>query len=334
MRDVLDGLIAVAIVLGVVAVLTPASARALPELGPIVGLPAKPSPPADPSASRLFAPSSVWNAPVPANAPLAADSAALVARLARETSARGAWINTTEWSTPVYVVPASQRTVPVRVARADDRLNSDMAAVPIPRGARPAAGDDAQLTVWQPSTDTAWELWRARRGVLGRWSAEWGGRIDSVSTSPGWLRAPYGATATSLPLLGGLIMTSEMRSGRIDHALALAVPAPARRFVPPAQRGDGYDPAPDAIPEGTRFRLDPTVNVEALGLPPVGVAIARAMQRYGAIVRDRAGSVTFYAEDPAPTGGDPYPRIMGGQTPKQVLARFPWHRLQVVAPGR
>ena len=46
--------------------------------------------------------------------------------------------------------------------------------------------------------------------------------------------------------------------------------------VPPANRNDGSSTSDDAIPEGTRFRLDPTIDVTSLGLPPVGVTIAGA----------------------------------------------------------
>ena len=34
--------------------------------------------------------------------------------------------------------------------------------------------------------------------------------------------------------------------------------------------------------------------------------MAVAAQRYGIVVRDGAGAVTFYAEDPTPTGRNPF----------------------------
>jgi len=90
------------------------------------------------------------------------------------------------------------------------------------------------------------------------------------------------------------------RKARVG-VLALTIPEPAAgRFVWPANRTDGTSTSPTAIPEGTRFRLDPKLNVAALGLPPMGAAIALAAQRYGMIVRDRGGGVVLYAEDPRP----------------------------------
>jgi hypothetical protein len=140
-------------------------------------------------------------------------------------------------------------------------------SVPPPDDARPAAGTDGHLLVWQPATDRLWEFWKLRRASDG-WHARWGGAMSDVSRNAGYFPAPFGATGTGLPLLGGLIRASELRSGRIDHALALAIPkAKAGQFVWPAQRSDGSGTGPDAIPEGTRLRIDPRLDLSTLGLP-------------------------------------------------------------------
>ena len=56
--------------------------------------------------------------------------------------------------------------------------------------------------------------------------------------------------------------------------------------------------------------------------------MARAAQRYGIIVRDKSGSVTFYGE--APKSGDPWKSIYGGRQPSYFVDRFPWDKLQLV----
>jgi hypothetical protein len=43
--------------------------------------------------------------------------------------------------------------------------------------------------------------------------------------------------------------------------------------------------------------------------------------------------VSLYAEDPTPTGSNPYPSWFGGQSPAQVMQRFPWSRLEALAPN-
>jgi hypothetical protein len=283
-------------------------------------------------AALPFSPTSFWNAPLAGAAPVAPDSATLVAELERQVASAGAWINTYQYSTPVYTVPADQPTVRVQLDNGYPPLQADLESVPLPANASPAAGTDAHLTVYQPSTDTLWELWKAARQADG-WHARWGGRMTNVSTSPGYFAAPLGATGSSLPLLGGLMRIDELRAGHIDHALALAIPSAQKSvFTWPAQRTDGTAAAP-ALPEGTRLRIDPGVDVASLGLPDVARQMALAAQRYGIVVRDISGAVTFFGEDPTPSGSNPYPALYGSDRyADKVLAKFPWGRLQVLAP--
>lgn len=322
-----------------------------PPAGPLTGLlgggqqdPAAPAPaPAQVPAATVsedappFAPTSFWNTPLAADAPLDDLSATYVADIRSQLTTWLPWINTTKYSSPVYTVPADAPTTHVTLDKpgATD-LQAALDQVPIPAGAVAAAGSDATMVVWQPATDTLWELWQAQQRADG-WHAAWGGRMTAVSSSPGYYsgaQSRWGATASSLPVLGGLIRISELRAGHIDHALALALPqVRAAVYSWPAQRTDGTMLSPDAIPEGTRLRLDPTLDLSRLSLPPVTRMIAEAAQRYGIVVRDRAGSIAFYAEDPTPTGSDPYSGpngFFGGMYPSKLLAGFPWGRLQAL----
>src|SRR5262249_22316926 len=160
-----------------------------------------------------------------------------------------------------YRVPADQKTVRVTIrsgCSADPGLVDQLSAVPIPPTAVPASGGDHSLVIWQPDTDTDWELWNAQQDAGSNWSTCWGGRIDHVSRSSGAFPAPYGVAASGLSYLGGSLKLSELRSGRVDHALAVAVvDTTAGVQVAPATRNDGASSGGDAIPEGTRFRLDP-----------------------------------------------------------------------------
>jgi hypothetical protein len=302
---------------------------------------------------RLFAPTSVWNRALPDDAPLDPSSpqlvAALAAEAARETSAvTGPWISTTSYSTPFYVVGPQQPTVKVAL---DDptaswrvNLQAALGAVPIPPDALPARGTDAQLTVYQPATDRLWELWQARKLADG-WHAAWGGAIEHVSSSPGhfelasWPGATpnWGATASSLPLMAGTMTIAELTAGTIQHALAMEVPyARGGVYAWPAQRTDGRNADPTSLPEGARLRLDPKLDVRALRLPPLTQQMALAAQRYGIVVRDQSThAIGFYAEDPTPTGTNPYRPgqpggLFNGRYPSELLARFPWRSLRVL----
>jgi hypothetical protein len=318
-----------------------------PSGGRTVG--ARPAPPTGPPP-KLFARGSFWNKPLGRDAPADPASPALAHGFAEEIARErqqgiGPWIETTESSTPLYTVGHRVHRVRVKLdagpwaASFQGVLNQ---GVPMPTDARAAAGSDAHMTIYQPSSDTLWELWRAVRRPDG-WHASWGGAIRGVSRSagyysdaswPGHSQSNWGASATSLPIIGGVILTDELRRGRIDHALALDVPdARAGVFAWPAQRTDGGGDA-SVLPEGARLRIDPAVDLNSLGLPPLTLALARAAQRYGMVVRDRTHHATaFYAEDPGPSGGDPYRGpggLFDGQLPSALLERFPWDRLQVL----
>jgi hypothetical protein len=216
-------------------------------------------------------------------------------------------------------------------------LQQTWADVPIPPKARPAAGSDAQMVIWQPASDTMWEFWQMRHDSAG-WHAAWGGTIYHLSTNPGYYTAPqptWGATAPSLPLLGGLIRPSELASGHIDHALSLGIPqAQAEYFAWPAQRTDGSVYSRTAIPEGQRFRLDPHLNLNRIPMAPIVKMIAVAAQKYGIIIRDQAGAVTFYAEDTDAEGlPNPYYGASGyfqNQYVNNLLKSFPWGHLQAL----
>ena len=301
---------------------------------------------ADTTSTRTpFAANSIWNAPLSPSAPIASNSPLLVNQLEEQVSRYGAWINTTSYSTPIYTVAASQPRVPVVLDNPAGNPSAALlaqvlrAGVPIPAAAQPAPGTDADLVVWQPSTDTIWEMWNTHR-VGSSWHARWGGRMQNVSRNPGYFTNPpdWGIAATSLALLGGTIRISDLRAGHIDHALAISIPHARQGVVAwPAQRTDGNLNSRDGIPEGTRFRLDPTLDLSKLNLPPVTRMIAEAAQHYGLFVRDQSGAVAFYAEQPT-AGPDPYSgatSVFGSLGPKEVAEAFPWSHLEVVsAPTR
>jgi len=281
---------------------------------------------------RFFKPGGIWNRPLRRDEQVDRRSATYAGELNRQVRRGGPWIATTSFSAPIYTVPRRQPRVRVRLKNRYPPLERALRRVPIPPGARPAAGTDRHIVVWQPSTDTMWELWTARREGRG-WRAGWGARMTRVSRRSGAFPNPTGATASGLPLVGGMIRAFELRRGRIDHALAIAAPVARRgRYVPPATRTDGQSSDSRSIPMGTRFRIDPSLDVRALRLPRAAEAIALAAQRYGMILRDKTGgSVNFYAEAPREGNRNPYPDLFKGY-PNNILRRFPWDRLQVVAP--
>lgn len=297
-------------------------------------------------APKWFSSTSFWNRELAVNAPISPNSDENIAELTREVSVKPAWINTSFCSVPVYTVGPDQPMVHVTyrpnipTATPYPPTQEALNAVPVPARAQPAAGLDKHMVIWQPSTDKMWEFWHMEEND-GEWSAQAAGAMEHVSQNEGrygpeaWSGAQpwWGATGTSLPLVGGLITVEELQHRSINHAIAMAIPEPSPAYVWPARRSDGANSSSAAIPEGTIFRLPPTLDLRALHLSPPTLAIAEAAQKFGMVVRDETlYNVVLYGEDPTSGGSDPYPAIYEGRSPSELLNEFPWGKLEVVAP--
>ncbi len=301
------------------------------------------------STNVVVSPKSFWRTSI-RNAPLAGNSsrtAALVAKNVRDHWGGTAGFNTHHYNTPIYKVGPLQRKV--RVAFNDCQRKGylpnnlftgfkQFVDVPVPTHAVPAAGTDGAMTIYDPAADKVWEFWQMRRTGPGSWSACWGGRIDAVSRSQGVFPKPYGSTASGLMLGAGVVTVADVRRGRIDHAMPLAVidAATWTRISWPANRSDGNSDDPDAVMEGQRLRLDPKLDVAALGLSPVGQMIARAAQEYGFVVVDKGEAVAVIAESGEPerarTGVNPWDVLLP-ESSHRSMRGFPWERLQALPPN-
>lgn len=299
-----------------------------------------------------FGPSSAWRQDI-STAPLNANSAAMVKNLTGQVAKYYGGIaaaNIAQYNTSVYTVSGDTARVNVNWDNCQKKNytpkgllgeGGQFTAVPIPDNAVPATGNDAQLTIYSPDTDQLWEFWKAKR-VNGAWQACWGGRIDNVSTSYGYFLNGFGASASGLAVSGGAVGIAEAQAGQIDHAMSLAIPDIGhwKTFSWPAQRSDGNTIAADAIPTGTRLRLDPSVNVDALKLHPLAKMIAKAAQKYGFVVTDKSGAVAVSFESgaavKADTGVNPWdqlrkPSATAAATPTYlIMQNFPWDRMQVL----
>ena len=301
----------------------------------------------DPTApiDGIFGPRSVWSTPI-SSAPVADNSSALIGNLTAQVNAYYSGIagfNVWQYNSSTYTVGPDQARVTLKYddcqgkGHTPSQLYGDdgwFVNVPIPSDAVPSAGTDASLGIYQPSTDTYWGFWKLKKKSDG-WHACWGGRVDHTSTSRGWYEDGGGVSATGLAD-GGFIGIKEAQAGHIDHAIGISIPSPAhwKRWSWPALRSDGSDPSPTAIPEGTRLRLDPRIDVDALSLTPLAKMVAKAAQKYGFIVTDKAGCVGIGTESgagvEAVTGTNPWTALLGDVPSYLVLRNFPWDRLQAL----
>ena len=292
---------------------------------------------------QVFASTSFWYTPIPTIVPLHPNSAGFVSDFIRQKNTYYGTvnINTFKYTSPVYYVDRSLKTVKVtewdcqKRGYSSSSLAEQWSEVPMPSYAKPADGTDAEMTIYQASTDTLWEFWKTRQ-VNGQWQACWGGRMQNASKSDGVFNTYYGTTATSLPFIGGQITAEELQRGEIKHAIGISLveAESSKIFFLSSHRSDGFNPdnATNRIPEGLRFRLDPKVNVDALNMHPVGKIIAKAAQKYGFVVWDHAGAVVLRAQNPYSytvfSKPNPYEALLAGSPGYRVLENFPWDRLQ------
>jgi hypothetical protein len=243
--------------------------------------------------------------------------------------------------------------------------------VPVPVDAMSGGGGDGHIAIWRPATDELWEYWqfwrdRQQDGGYGgvtwaaannldfgyktsaqlaaattnKWagySVTWGGKISNISQNPGLFPWPSGASATGLCYMDGSIGLNEAAAGKIEHALALSLPAPKKNvFSWPATRTDGPSTNTYAIPEGLRLRMDPTINFDTqyLSLHPLARMMAKAAQKYGCIVTDKSGVVEFEGESTQHyiRRGltDPWSALLNGTPGYNILKNFPWSKMQAL----
>jgi hypothetical protein len=238
-------------------------------------------------------------------------------------------------SLPIYRVPANQPGVAISVLPGCNSFLADTGSeIPIPPYAALNGSGDNPLIVYQPSTDSDWELWRATENHNGTYSACWGGKLD-MATSTGVFPSPFGMSATGISYLDTAITEADVASGHIDHTIAIQIPR-CNQGVYPADRHDcASDPGQPA--EGQWFRLPADLPMPA-GLTPFAQMVFAALQHYGAVVTDFAGAVMLQSEQTSDwaaegyTGTDPITASWGGLPEYKVVASLPWSDLQAVEP--
>ena len=254
---------------------------------------------AEDGCRRPYSANSPWNVPIPSRPRYHPQSRAIAANLDNALTS-----DPTQYTYPVYEVGAQtpRRTVHVsgvwsNVVAGGQRLEigqSRTVRIPIPDAARAAAGSDAQIIIVDRSSGDEWGAWQLGGGG-GRWSTQ-----NAYHYNVRWSGVPprsrngnaFGSRGAGVPYLAGLVRPCEIARGRIDHALAFAYDAPTGRHVYPATKSDGTGRGIGAVPEGTRFQLDPGLTSARLrrrGCRGPCLTIARALQRYGMYVIDSSG---------------------------------------------
>src|SRR4051812_40926656 len=148
------------------------------------------------------------------------------------------------------------------------------------------------------------------------------GRPDSQAQEKSW-----GATATSLSLLGTQVSLRECKAGAIDHAVGLEVPEARYGSWWPAQRGDGGSSSL-VTTEGMRLTF-PVGTTKPTGLSRVGSSLWDAVKKHGFVIDDKTASSLNIRVEP----GCEQTSWWDGIAAYNQLRNFPWSQLRVIAQG-
>jgi hypothetical protein len=261
---------------------------------------------------RPFDDASPWNTPIPSSAALDPDNQAMIDDMGVSSQWPFLGINIKGYSIPLYWTNDSVPTVQVDSDVGGEGFpgNNGMngtAMVPVPSNAAPDPESDHHMLLVHENHANAWDFWNASQtgsgwhcGLCTTTDLTGSGVRPLAEGNPTWWTSA-GSRACGFPLIAGLIRVEEMEAGEIRHALILAYPhIRAGLYTPPASTAQatvGSDAIKTrGIPCGGRIQLDPTLDLDSLGLSASGKIVAKALQVYGAYIGDYSGAVNLYAD--------------------------------------
>jgi hypothetical protein len=274
---------------------------------------------------RAFTDNSYWNSPIPADAPIDGNSAAILAFLKADNSfdyirfsglgADGAWGRPIFWgyeSDPVYnvvegcppgVTPCSKGTVA-----------PEMHSVHIPANAQSDANtSDAAMTVYDMVNGFVLGLHRAQK-VSDIWYAT-GSSVHYLASNGldrKWTQFsdtdPRNSLHRGCPASMIGYRWDEYKAGVIPHKLDLFVNNTKDTHVFPYIGDENGTTNASAPPEGTLIRIKRSVNLDAVvpALPPAARVVAQMLQTYGVVIGDQSGGpMTLKVETTSVKTGGP-----------------------------
>lgn len=284
---------------------------------------------------RAFSADSYWNQPLPPDAPVHPQSGAVLDFLAQHTERRGCVQLSgagNDWGMPVYWARPGDPEYAVQPSGYP--LPPEFGALRIPDGARPHAGHDLEMVVYDLDRGYVAFLHRAEYDPSSdQWSA--GGGSVAYLASNGLAADVAGAddpqnTGSHRGLNGAVVAArhDEVQSGSVDHVLKIATVTAADQYLWPMSGTDGTGVGPGVPVQGMRLRIRPDVDLSRLGLHPEALVIARTLQEYGAIVGDSTSyRVELKLEDTVAEGRGQLWRL-----DQHSLCAVPIEAFEVVVP--
>lgn len=277
---------------------------ALAVAGPLLALPGaahahQPSPERPVGGCRVFPADNWWHADV-SDLPVHARSRQWLSRMSADRDLHPdfgpSYGDGPDYGIPVTVVRPGHRTVRVRF---DYAAESDRVRYPFGRDTRIEGGrgsdGDKHAVVVDRDTCRLYETWNTRIRD-GRWvagsGAVWSLRSNALRPD-GWTSAD----AAGLPILPGLLRWSEVRAGRVDHAIRFTTDVTSRHYLWPARHHAGAVDSLAYPPMGARFRL--RSGFPSGGYSARAATVIEAMKTYGLVLADNGSPWFFQGEQHA-----------------------------------
>ena len=243
---------------------------------------------------EVFPADNVWNTPI-TGLPVDAHSVQWVKSIGRGLDLHPDFgpsygAQPVPYGIPITVVSGHHKKVKVHFTYASE---SDHVRYPLGsdtkiEGGKHASGDRHAIIV-DRATCRLYETWNTRHTSHG-WTAgsgaTWSLRSNKLRPK-GWTSAD----AAGLPILPGLLRWSEVKAGRVDHAIRFTAPVTSRRFLWPARHEAGSTSSVAVPPMGARFRLKASFPIGHYNRDTR--VVLRAMKTYGLILADN-GSPWYF----------------------------------------
>ena len=265
------------------------------------------------TSARAFHADSWWNTPLPDEVPVEAAGEQILEYLRTgHESGQGcvmlAGAGESHWGQPIY---DSGPTDPVYDIQGLTQPLPELERLRIPAGAQAARNTDSSMSVYDREKGYVVALtgaeYDARRDV---WSAQGasvtyldsnglhvGTGLSDDRRNRGSHRGNNGATMA--------VEFDEVQSGAIRHVLKVAAgPEVSDDFVFPMVGSDGdyHGSDPAVPPQGLRFRIKPSIDLDEMDLSAEALVIARALQDYGFYIGDSGGTTALKLENTRAAG--------------------------------
>jgi hypothetical protein len=298
---------------------------------------------------RPYSETSIWNSPIDwEKAKIHPQSDLMMAAFFEDNK----WIgsDTSQYAPNIYLVSDTTPLVPVHLQDVSFRDAIDDVKIqygerggtvwmPLPVGARPSPGTDAQLAVVNLDSGEEWGLRQGDIDSDGNWSA--GGAYRYQIGNSGIPPLGFAMRGAGIGQLAGIIRPCEVSRGYIGHAVTLSYDFPCApdvcasngwpAVIPPFTKTDGKGGSRYDIPEGARIVIRSDISKEEIRLACQDIkgciAWAFAMQEYGGFIVDDGGHPKTYAEGDATAHWDPeiWSSDMLRHIPEEWYAVLDWN---------